>query len=218
MKRTVLFFVVLLLCAITNAQDHISFNGATFGQPQQEFQSSMNGHPSTSFLLVHPNKNLYNRYYYSDIHLSTYICKMLLHCSITSNIAFETITWFSVSDLKEELKNFVKVFEEKYGDHIEEAQSELGFIEDGHIGNGDPLNSNYWYFSFYSNSDHHKEMLALNYTIHRKIDNKAIGEIRISAAPLSSSSKGGYIEITYRDLAAAKIAISEYNSVMDSIL
>lgn len=63
-------------------------------------------------------------------------------------------------------------------------------------------------------------MLALNYTIRRKSDNKVIGEIRISAAPDHSptyDNDSGLIEITYRDLKAADMAISEYNGVMNSI-
>ena len=217
----IVFIICLLLATITaTAQEHISFNGATFGQTQKEFQSSLNGHPSTSYLISHSNKNLYNRYFYTDVPLSTYTCKMFMHCSVRSNIVFETITWFRATNLKEELKYFVQIFEEKYGEHISEAQSDLGYINDGRIGSAS-IDKGYYEFSVnYSDSfgDHHKEMLALKYTIHRKKDNKAIGEIRISAAPISPSSNYGYIEITYRDFAAAESAIGEYNSIMNSIL
>lgn len=215
MKRVLFLFAIFFLCcSFANAQEHVSFNGATFGVSQKEFQSSLNGHPSTSYLIEHSNKNLYHRYFYDDIPLSTYRCKMFLHCSLKSKTVFETITWFNVTDLKEELMYFVKVFEEKYGEHIEEPQSDLGLIDDGNTGSNDYI-PGYGYYVFHSYPK--KEMLALKYIIHRKTDNKAIGEIRISAAP-SSWGTSGIIEITYRDYAAAQKSISEYNNTMNDIL
>lgn len=61
-------------------------------------------------------------------------------------------------------------------------------------------------------------MLALKYYIHRKSDNKAIGEIRISAAPKYNSEAYGIIEITYRDYAATEKSVAEYNITMNDIL
>ena len=222
MKKFFFLLSFFLLCALAEAQDHISCNGATFGKTQQDFQLLLKGRPTESYLIEHSNKNLYNRYFYKDVPLNTYKCKMFLHCSIKSKIVFETVSWFRVTDMKEELKFFVKFFEEKYGGHIEESQSELGYIDDG-MNDGYP--DDYGYYNFRVNYDssslfyeHHKEMLALKYQIHRKSDNKAIGEIRISAAPLYKSGQHGIIEITYRDYSAAEYAIEEYNRLMNSIL
>lgn len=218
MKRAIFIISFVLLCVLANAQEHISFNGATFGKTQQEFQASINGHPTYSYLLDHPNKNLYHRYYYSNIPLNTYQCRMFLHCSTKSKIVFETVTWFRVSDLKEELKYFVQIFEEKYGAHVSEPQSELGYAGDISLS----INAgNDGYYSY--SHGYHKEMLALKYTVHRKSDNKAIGEIRISATPDGKSTDGspsnyGWLEITYRDFAAAQTAVNDYNGVMNSIL
>ena len=106
---------------------------------------------------------------------------------------------FAVSNIEEEVSTFIKVFEEKYGGHIKEDTNKLGYISNGYI-------------------SEYKELFALKYTIRRYSDNKPIGEIRISVAPYSINSRGGYIEITYRDYAAAKTAISEYNNIMNDIL
>ena len=222
MKRVLgISFFLTLLCSFSYAQEHISFNGASFGQAQKDFQASLNGQPSSSYLIEHSNKNLYHRYFYKDVPLSTYRCKMFLHCSIKSKTVFETITWFNVTNLKDELQYFVKVFEEKYGGHIEEPQSELGYIDDGSNENFADQNGYYRFNVSYSKGwggEHHKEMLALKYSIHRKSDNKAIGEIRISAAPKYDSGTYGIIEITYRDYAATEKSIAEYNTTMNDIL
>ena len=146
---------------------------------------------------------------------------LIKNCSIKSKTVFETITWFNVTNLKDELQYFVKVFEEKYGGHIEEPQSELGYIDDGSNENFADQNGYYRFNVSYSKGwggEHHKEMLALKYSIHRKSDNKAIGEIRISAAPKYDSGTYGIIEITYRDYAATEKSIAEYNTTMNDIL
>ncbi|MBQ9660088.1 MAG: hypothetical protein IJV37_02325 [Bacteroidales bacterium] len=226
MKRFLMIVVISsLYFSLSYAQEHIIFNGATFGQTQKEFQSNLNGHPTSSYLISHSNKNLYHRYFLKDVPLSTYRCKMFLHCSIKTKTVFETITWIRVTKLKDELKYFVMVFEEKYGGHLEEPQNELGYIKDGHLSSyastGQAISDD-GYYVYSDDWDSYKEMLALKYIIHRKTDNKAIGEIRISAAPDHKITKDtdsyGYIEITYRDYAAAEKSIKEYNNTMSDIL
>lgn len=226
MNKYLLIVVTSFLCCVFSyAQEHVSFNGATFGQTQKEFLSHLNGHPTSSYLIEHPNKNLYNRYFVNDVPLNTYRCKMFVHCSMKTKTVFETITWIRATKLKDELKYFVMVFEEKYGGHIEEPQSELGYITDGHLttyaATGRTVNDE-GYAAYSDLLSSYKEMLALKYIIHRKTDNKAIGEIRISAAPdhkiTKSTDSYGYIEITYRDYAAAEKSIKEYNNTMNDIL
>ena len=180
-----------------SAQEHISFNGATFGQTKYPFISALKLY-GEGHLIEHTHKNMYHRYYYSGGYINSYNCRYYIHCSIKEKIVFETIAWFFVDDLEAEITPFVKVFEEKYGGHIKEDVSGLGYKER-------------------TDSFRRKEILALKYTIRRKTDNKPIGEVRISADTFDTT-KRGYIEITYRDYASAKIAISEYNNIMNDIL
>jgi hypothetical protein len=216
MKKILLSILLSFYVISSFSQEHISFNGATFGQTKSYFKSSLKG-PNQSgheVLMDHTYKNMYHRYLEPGGNINSYECQFFIHCSIKTEIVFETITWFKVSNLKAELVPFVKLFEEKYGGHIKEDQNNLGYIT-WYTFNPDAHRYGYWPADY-----SRKEMLALNYTIRRKSDNKVIGEIRISAAPDHSptyDNDSGLIEITYRDLKAADMAISEYNGVMNSI-
>lgn len=214
MKRLLLSLLLSFVAVCSYSQEHISFNGATFGSTLTTFESALMGSSNHYALkyIEHTYKDMYNRYFVYNGKLNSYQCQYYIHCSRKSQIVFETICWFKVSNLKAELTPFVKLFEEKYGGHIKADASSLGSIawrDSGHS-----------LASYYGNPYPHKEMLALTYTIYRKSDNKAIGEIRISAAPdhtPTNDNDSGIIEITYRDHNAADAAISEYNSVMNSI-
>ena len=215
MKRVfICFLTLLLLCDISNAQEHISFNGSTFGKRRPEFISSMKCSPSNPKIIGHTEKNLYNRYHYNNVYLNTYKCNMFLHSSVKGDNVFETIVWFRVSEMQEELKYFLTIFEEKYGAHIKEPQDQLGY--GGDVG----LSSTEGFDGYYGCSGpSNKEMLALKYII-KGSKNTPIGEIRISCIPDRSYSdpKYGWIEITYRDYAASESAIAEYKNVMNDIL
>ena len=141
---------------------------------------------------------MYRRYYYGDGNINAYPCRYYIHCSIKEEFVFETIAWFVVDDLESETAPFVKIFEEKYGGHIKEDVSNLGYKQ-----REDSFSS--------------KEILALKYIIRSKTSNKPIGEVRISAATFDTTNRG-YIEITYRDYTTADIAINEYNAIMNNIL
>lgn len=207
MRRIILLTSFVLIVTALQAQEHISFNGASFGKNKSDFEASFIGAPKSNQLLEHTYKNMYDRYWYPSIRIGNYSGYLYLHCSTKAKIVFETVAWFKVSNLKAELAQFVKVFEEKYGGHVNESQDTLGEIVD----------RNYDHSHYYKV---YKEMLAFKYTISRKSDNKPIGEIRISAAPghqPTYEGDWGYIEITYRDYAAAQASIEEYNSRMDQI-
>ena len=210
MKRLLLSLLLSFVAVCSYSQEHISFNGATFGSTLTTFESALMGSSShhDPRYIEHTYKDMYNRYFIYGGKLNSYECQYYIHCSRKSQIVFETICWFKVSNLKAELTPFVKLFEEKYGGHIKADANELGSVS--------------WRYSNHDiyHSYPHKEMLALTYTIHRKSDNKAIGEIRISAAPdhsPTSDNDSGIIEITYRDYKASDMSINEYNSVMNSI-
>jgi hypothetical protein len=139
---------------------------------------------------------------------------MFLHSSIKGDNVFETIVWFRVSEMQDELKYFLTIFEEKYGGHIKERQDQLGY------GGDVSLSVNSGYDGYYGcTGPRYKEMLALKYFIKGN-NGTPIGEIRISGIPdtSSGSTKYGWIEITYRDYAASESAIAEYKNVMNDIL
>lgn len=77
------------------------------------------------------------------------------------------------------------------------------------------------FFHDHSKYETYREMLAMIYTVRNSTTGKAIGEIRISAAPCHTPTydgDSGYIELTYRDYAAAELAKREYNAILHSIL
>ena len=213
-RKLICFISSLLFCLISNAQEHISFNGSTFGKRRPEFISSMKCYPTDPKIIGHTEKNLYNRYHYSNVYLNSYKCQMFLHSSIKGDNVFETIVWFRVSEMQDELKYFLTIFEEKYGGHIKERQDQLGY------GGDVSLSVNSGYDGYYGcTGPRYKEMLALKYFI-KGSNGTPIGEIRISCIPdtNSGSTKYGWIEITYRDYAASESAIAEYKKVMNDIL
>ena len=198
MKNTLLIAIISLISICSYAQEHISFNGATFGVERSSFLSSIDKTSSFIEYRSHPYKDVYNRHFLEFGKINTYSAKYYIHSSLKTNIVFELVAWFYVSNLKEELMLFVKGLEKKYGAHINENADELGEI-----------NGKY------------REMLAMKFTIKSQKTNNEIGEIRISAAPTHSPTydgDSGYIELTYRDYSAAESAIAEYEATIGSIL
>ena len=207
MKNTLLIAILSLISICSYAQEHISFNGATFGVERSSFLSSIDKTSSPIEYISHPYKDVYNRHFSYFGKINTYSAQYYIHSSLKTNIVFELVAWFRVSNLKEELMLFVKSLEAKYGAHINENADELGEI-------------------IYRNMSHdstgkYREMLAMKFTIKSQKTNKEIGEIRISAAPTHSPTydgDSGYIELTYRDYSAAESAIAEYEATIGSIL
>lgn len=198
MKNTLVVAILILISICSYAQEHISFNGATFGVERSSFMSSIDKTSTYVEYISHTYKDVYNRHFYPGGKINTYSAQYYIHSSIKTNIVFELVAWFRVSNLKEELMLFVKSLEAKYGSHINENADRLGEIY-----------------------GKYREMLAMKFTIKSHNTNKEIGEVRISAAPTHSPTydgDSGYIELTYRDYSAAESAIAEYEATIGSIL
>lgn len=198
MKRIYFIFVICLIAACSYSQEHIKFNGATFGLPLNEF---IKGFPksSKSTISLSPkgyNPDLCNWHAYL-IRLNSQDWECHIFSSRTSDTVFRTICAESFSDLKNNLMLYVKTLEEKYGSGIPEKQENLGEIR--YLG------------------DDHREMMALYYYIKSK-NGKRIGEIRISAAPRDREAKSGWIELSYTDYSSRDKATREYNSKMRNAL
>lgn len=209
MKKIHLVIIVCFISLCSHAQEHISFNGATFGVERNSFISSINkeSHFYTITIYNHTYKDVYERLFLYHGKINTYRANYYIHSSLKTNKVFEVIAWFGVDNLKEELMLFVKGLEAKYGDHIKEKPEDLGVITDTD--------------SQHNSRCEYREMLALKYIIRSPKTNKDIGEVRISAAPRHSPTfegDSGYIELTYRDYSAAESAIAEYEATIGSIL
>lgn len=209
MKKIFIITLLSFTSLVSFAQEHITFNGATLGVETTSFISSIDkeSYYTTQTIYHHTYQEIYNlvSLYYGKI--NTYSAHYYIHSSLKTNIVFEVIAWFQVSNLKEELALYVKALEAKYGVHIKESEEKLGVIIDRD--------------SQYRPCGTYREMLALKYTIRNTKTNKEIGEVRISAAPSHSPTyegDSGYIELTYRDYSAAESAIAEYEDTMKSIL
>lgn len=198
MKKLSIAIIVSLLSICSYSQEHIKFNGATFGKPLNEF---IKGFPGTvSGMSSSPkghNSNLCNWKCYGII-LNSQRWECHIFSSRTTNTVFRTVCVNSFNkDLKNQLMLLVKTLEEKYGGGTQEKQEDLGEVV---------------YFQTYK-----KEMLALYYYI-KGSNGKRIGEIRISAAPTDKEAKSGYIELSYTDYSARDKATREYNTLMRNAL
>lgn len=199
--RKIQFLIFTCLFALCSySQEHIKFNGATFGQPLDEF---IQGFPQgtheigMSYSPRGLNSDLYN-YKAFGIKLNSKQWECRIFSSRTTNTVFMTVSscYCYENNLENNLMLLVKALEEKYGGGVSEKQEELGEIV---------------YFQGY-----HREMLALYYYV--KVNNRVIGEIRISAAPHSKNGKDGWIELTYIDYKSRDKATMEYNSIMNDVL
>lgn len=104
MRKKVLAIAIFLLVPLCSfAQEHISFNGATFGVNRSTFLSSMNKSSSDLIYVSHTYKDMYHRHYLHSAYLNTYKAHYYIHDSIKTRVVFETIAWFKVTDLKEDL-------------------------------------------------------------------------------------------------------------------
>lgn len=182
------------------SQEHIKFNGATFGKPLTEFIKGFSGSISSTSSTYAPrgyNSNLCNRKCY-NIKLNSQNWECHIFSSRTTDTVFRTVSVNSFfGDLENQLMLLVKALEQKYGGGIQEKQENLGEVV---------------YFQTYK-----KEMLALYYYV-KGSNGKRIGEIRISAAPSDREAKSGYIELSYTDYSSRDKATREYNSLMRNAL
>lgn len=195
MRKVVLITILGLLSICSYSQEHIKFNGATFGQPLSEFIKGFPQKPERSTISYPPkgfNSSLCNRNAYL-ISLNSYTWECQIFSSKKTNTVFRTICVQDFMDLENQLMFIVKTLEEKYGGGIQEQQGNLGEV--GYFG------------SYY------REMLALYYYIKNN-RGKRIGEIRISAAPRDKDAKTGCIELSYTDYNSRNKATNEYNSMM----
>lgn len=196
MKKLSITIIACLLAVCSYSQEHIKFNGATFGKPLNEFIKGFPGNPGKYYdgFPTGYNVSLCNHYCYLVRFNSTnWRCHILT--SKTTETVFRTISVELTSYLKNDLMLLVKALEEKYGGGVQEKQENLGEIS--------------------TSTSKYKEMLALYYYV-KGTNNKRIGEIRISAAPLGTS--GGYIELSYTDYKSRDKATKEYNSKLRNAL
>ncbi len=196
------FVFVTLACLFLSlqaySQQHIRFNGATFGQPLQSFiQSFHTGTPTKDTMQYAPegfNSNICNRNcYVTKLNSQDWYCHVF--SSRLSNTVFRTISVRAFyGDLETQLMLLVKTLEGKYGGGAQEKQEDLGKIR---------------YFS-----DLKREMLALYYYV-KNANGATIGEIRISAAPTDKEATSGWVEISYTDYKSRDLATREYNTLMN---
>lgn len=200
MKRLIAIVYICSLTLCSFSQEHITFNGATFGKSVKSFIKGFPQKPEWVVPLIPSGANagLY-KLHDCDIYFNSrkWYCK--IYSSIKSNSVFRTISVAQFSDMKNSLMLLVKSLEEKYGGGRQEKQEDLGYI----------IEKKY--------STPHKEMLALYYYVKNK-KNEIIGEIRISAAPTDGNAISGWIELSYTDYKTRDKATKEYNSQMQNAL
>lgn len=200
MKRITLIFIVSFLTICSYSQEHIKFNGATFGKPVTEFIKGFPGSPSLSSGYHKApkgfNPDLCNRdFCYIRLNSQDWSCHIF--SSRSTKTVFRTVSVGYFDNLETQSMLLVKTLEEKYGGGVQETQGNLGEV----VGY----------------SDYYKEMLALYYYI-KDSNGRRIGEIRISVAPKDRNAMKGYIELSYTDYSAQKLATREYNSLMRNAL
>ena len=199
MKKTAVVIICSLIAICSYSQEHIKFNGATFGKSLNSFINSFPKRPIWAIPLLHSgaDANTYNLHG-CDISFNSgnWYCK--LYSSKKSKSVFRTISISNFQDLRNSLMLLVKSLEEKYGGGIQEKQEELGKIVE-------------------INGKSYQEMLALYYYVKNK-KGKTIGEIRISAAPMDRNAISGWIELSYTDYSSRDKARKEYNSLMRNAL
>ena len=200
MRKVIIFAIGVLFTLCSYSQEHIKFNGATFGLPLNEFVKGFPQKPSIS-TISHPpkgyNSNLCNRNaYWVMLNSNSWECQIF--SSRKTNTVFRTICVLDcTNDAEQQLMLLVKTLEEKYGGGVQEKQENLGEV--GYLGR------------------YHREMLALYYYVKGR-NNKRIGEIRISVAPEDKNAKSGLIELSYTDYNSQNKATREYNSLMHDAL
>ncbi len=199
MKKFSITIIACLLAVCSYSQEHITFNGATFGQSVNSFIKSFPKRPNWVVPLI-PSGADANTYNLHDCDISfnsgKWYCR--IYSSKKSKSVFRTISVANFTDMKNSLMLLVKSLEEKYGGERQEKQENLGYIVE-------------------KNSKTHKEMLALYYYAKNK-KGKVIGEIRISAAPADRNAISGWIELSYTDYKTRDKATKEYNSIMRDAL
>ena len=203
-KKISITIIVCLLSVCSYSQEHIKFNGATFGKPLVEF---VKGFPSNhigsrpyKYYNGTPrgfNSELCNHNQYM-IYLNSNPWRCHIFSSRSTDTVFRTVSVHRFyNDLENQLMLLVKTLEEKYGGGIQEQQQNLGEVV--------------------YEAKYYREMLALYYYIKGSNGNR-IGEIRISAAPEDKNAKTGYIELSYTDYSSRAKATREYNSLMRNAL
>jgi hypothetical protein len=200
MKKFTITIIACLLSICTYSQVHIKFNGATFGKPVTEFIKGFPGSPSLSSGYHKApkgfNPDLCNRdFCYIRLNSQDWSCHIF--SSRSTKTVFRTVSVGYFDNLETQSMLLVKTLEEKYGGGVQETQGNLGEV----VGY----------------SDYYKEMLALYYYI-KDSNGRRIGEIRISVAPKDRNAMKGYIELSYTDYSAQKLATREYNSLMRNAL
>lgn len=200
MKRLLIIVYFCLLSICSFSQEHITFNGATFGKPVTEFIKGFPGSPSLSSSYHKApkgfNPDLCNRdFCYIRLNSQDWSCHIF--SSRSTKTVFRTVSVGYFDNLETQSMLLVKTLEEKYGGGVQETQGNLGEV----VGY----------------SDYYKEMLALYYYI-KDSNGRRIGEIRISVAPKDKNAMKGYIELSYTDYSAQKLATREYNSLMRNAL
>ena len=200
MKKFTITIIACLLSICTYSQEHITFNGATFGKPVTEFIKGFPGSPSLSSSYHKApkgfNPDLCNRdFCYIRLNSQDWSCHIF--SSRSTKTVFRTVSVGYFDNLETQSMLLVKTLEEKYGGGVQETQGNLGEV----VGY----------------SDYYKEMLALYYYI-KDSNGRRIGEIRISVAPKDKNAMKGYIELSYTDYSAQKLATREYNSLMRNAL
>ena len=200
MKRLLIIVYFCLLSICSFSQEHITFNGATFGKPVTEFIKGFPGSPSLSSSYHKApkgfNPDLCNRdFCYIRLNSQDWSCHIF--SSRSTKTVFRTVSVGYFDNLETQSMLLVKTLEEKYGGGVQETQGNLGEV----VGY----------------SDYYKEMLALYYYI-KDSNGRRIGEIRISVAPKDRNAMKGYIELSYTDYSAQKLATREYNSLMRNAL
>lgn len=200
MKRITLIFIICFLTICSYSQEHIKFNGATFGKPVTEFIKGFPGSPSLySGYFKAPkgfNPDLCNKDF-CFIRLNSQQWSCHIFSSRSTKTVFRTVSIGYFDNLETQSMLLVKTLEEKYGGGVKETQGDLGEV----VGN----------------NEYYKEMLALYYYI-KGSNGRRIGEIRISVAPKDRNAMKGYIELSYTDYSAQKLATREYNSLMRNAL
>ena len=201
MKKLFLIAILFFLSVCSFSQEHIKFNGATFGKPVTEFIKGFPGSPSLEKMYrMGPkgfNSELCDRdFCYIKLNSNEWDCHIFSSRSTKTVFRTVSVRYFP-NNLETQTMLLVKNLEEKYGGGVKEPQENLGEV----VGN----------------NNYHKEMLALYYYI-KGSSGKRIGEIRISVAPIDRNAKFGYIELSYTDYSSQKKATKEYNTLMRNAL
>ena len=201
MKRKVIALVLFLFVfAVSYAQQHIKFNGATFGTTVENF---ILGFPEKPYIVKSVNRHIFNpelsNGYEGFVKINSDNWKCFILASRISNTVYRTVSINSYTDLENGLMLLVKTLENKYGGAIQEKQEKLGVIKSESYDKGN------------------REMLALYYYV-KDYNNKTIGEIRISAAPSNKEATSGWIELSYTDYRSRDLARKEYENIMNNAL